>query len=81
MKFSNVPTKNCKIDSDCVKIQTTCCSCSMGGGEKCVSKSEINKYKAELENCSKDLNCPAVYKCKIDKCICDNRTCVSSVGV
>ena len=76
LRFSKIPEKNCKIDSDCVKIQTTCCSCSMGGEEKCIGKSEIKLEKEKLKTCSNDIICPAVYNCEINSCACMNNTCV-----
>ena len=53
---------------ECVKVQTTCCPCNMGGKEKCVKKSEVEDYRKKLENCSEGLICPAVYNCNIESC-------------
>lgn len=52
----------------CVKVQITCCSCNMGGEEKCVKESEVEKYKEKLNDCPKDLICAAVYNCEIESC-------------
>jgi len=66
----------CMSDNDCVKVQTTCCSCKMGGEEKCVFKSREQEYSDKLNECSKDLFCAAVYNCKISSCKCINNQCV-----
>ena len=77
LKFSKIPDKNCNVDSDCVKMQTTCCSCNMGGEEKCAGKIDIEKYKEELKTCGKNLMCIAVYNCKVNSCACVNNTCIT----
>lgn len=68
----------CFSDDDCVKVQTTCCSCNMGGQELCMSKVMASIYKQKLEQeCPKDepLICPAVYNCQIEKCVCVRGVC------
>ena len=68
--------KECQTDSDCIKVQTTCCSCNMGGKEMCVSKKEVGFYEKQLENCSKDSACIALYACDIKSCGCIEGRCV-----
>ena len=55
-------------DVDCVKVQTTCCPCNMGGSEKCVLSSEAGGYEENLSDCPDDLACVALYSCKIESC-------------
>ncbi len=62
----------CKVDSDCVKVQTGCCPCSSGGEEKCVSKLEADKYTTKCEG---EVFCAQVYNCNIEKCICAEGKC------
>jgi len=68
----------CKTDSDCTKVQITCCPCNMGGQEKCVLKSEEETY---LKNITEKCNsgeyriCPAVYSCNIKSCRCIEGEC------
>lgn len=63
----------CRKDSDCIKVQTTCCSCSMGGEEVCAAKSQENNLSAK--NCPADLMCIAMYNCKIKSCVCMQGKC------
>ena len=67
---------SCSINEECVKVQTPCCPCSMGGVEKCVSKSEEMKYKELLESCPKDQACIQMYACQDINCSCSNGECV-----
>lgn len=69
----------CNQDSDCVKVQTSCCSCNMGGQEKCVGYNILSNYQDNLKACpsSDKLVCPAMYNCEITSCGCINGTCVS----
>ncbi|MDO8517601.1 MAG: hypothetical protein Q7S33_05750 [Nanoarchaeota archaeon] len=80
--YFNQQTKNeeskniCQTNSDCVKVQTTCCPCNMGGKEICATKNEAKEYQKKLENCSTtDLICPAMYGCTIQDCKCSNGIC------
>jgi len=66
---------DCKTDSDCVIVQTSCCPCEMGGQEVCVSESNQYLFEEKLELCNEDLYCPAVYNCLINSCICNNGKC------
>lgn len=69
----------CSQDSDCVKVQTSCCPCALGGQEKCVGYNLLRNYQDNLEACpsSEKLICPAMYGCEIISCGCINGTCVS----
>jgi hypothetical protein len=58
---------------ECVKVQTTCCPCSMGGQEKCVLKSEVGSYPPK--NCSINLICAAVDNCRQNICECSKGKC------
>ncbi|MAH03255.1 hypothetical protein CMI39_00515 [Candidatus Pacearchaeota archaeon] len=74
-KDVNEPNE-CQTDSDCIKVQTTCCSCNSGGKEMCVSKKEVGFYERQLENCSKNSVCIALYACDIKSCGCIEGKCV-----
>lgn len=63
----------CKSNNDCVKVQTTCCSCSMGGEEVCAAKSQAENLTAK--NCPAGLMCIAMYNCKIQSCFCNTGKC------
>lgn len=65
----------CEKDSDCIKVQTGCCSCSMGGEEKCVSNPEKQKYEDILRNCDKQTMCIAMFACNIESCSCVDNKC------
>lgn len=65
----------CEKDAECVKVQTTCCPCNMGGKEACVTSAEAEVIKKSLENCPKDAVCMAMYACNIDFCSCVNGNC------
>ncbi len=73
--FSEDDLAECNNDSDCIKVQTTCCPCSMGGEEECVSEEEALEISKELEDCD-DSFCAAVYNCKEFDCICLDGECV-----
>ena len=68
--------KECRVDSDCVKVQTTCCPCNMGGEEICAPKENVSYYEEKLEECEENLFCAAVYNCKISSCGCVKGKCV-----
>ena len=65
----------CLQDSDCVKVQTSCCSCNAGGEEKCVLKSEQKQYEDYLKNCSSRILCAQIFNCKINSCQCIKGSC------
>lgn len=66
----------CESDADCVKVQTTCCPCSMGGKEECANKAHSDSLKPR--NCRKDIACVALYACSIGECKCVKNKCVGS---
>lgn len=67
----------CKSDSDCTKIQTSCCSCNMGGKEICGNLEEKEYFETKLKGiCSQKIICPAVYSCGIKSCSCSNNKCI-----
>ena len=71
----------CSIDSDCVKQETTCCSCEMGGEEACMTKENAKIYQQQLEEkCEENGFCMTVFNCKIKKCICQEGKC-TAVGI
>ncbi len=67
----------CFSDSDCVKVQLTCCPCNMGGQEDCVPRVIASLYKEKLKDCppAEELVCPAMYNCKIENCTCVKGKC------
>lgn len=67
VEVEDMNVKDC-LGKDCVKVQITCCPCSMGGKEKCVKESEVEKYQEKLNECPKDITCAAVYSCIIESC-------------
>lgn len=65
----------------CVKQQTTCCSCEMGGEEECMTEQEAAETQARLEReCKKDIVCIALYACEDFECKCINGTCQKVVS-
>lgn len=67
--------KECSQDSDCVKVQTSCCPCSSGGAEKCVPASDGGKYEEELKKCDARTFCAQVYNCNTSECKCKEGRC------
>lgn len=65
----------CTVDEDCVKVQTTCCSCSMGGNEVCVPKDKAEEYRMNESECPKNNICVAMYNCNKNTCICEEGNC------
>lgn len=63
-------------ESECVRVDTECCSCANGGGESCVLKSEAEKIEKE-KNCSEDVFCATVYSCEIESCVYAGGECVA----
>ena len=63
----------CISDADCVKVQTTCCSCDMGGQEVCAVASQEKNLTAN--DCPADLMCIAMYACQIKSCACVQGKC------
>jgi hypothetical protein len=65
----------CTSDSDCVKQQISCCSCTMGGVEECMTNAKAAEKQAELAKCQKGLVCIAMYACQDFTCGCNKGTC------
>ena len=65
----------CLSNRDCVKQTTSCCGCSMGGNEICVSKQNASIIRSSLEDCE-DVMCLAVYNCQETSCSCKEGKCV-----
>jgi len=65
----------CESDSDCVKIQTSCCPCESSGEEQCIAKNYIPKEK----DCNKNLFCSQLYNCNIEKCVCEKGKCIAKI--
>jgi len=64
-------------NATCVKQQTTCCSCSMGGKEECVTKEEAVEIQEKLRReCKKGIVCIARYACEDFVCEYKNNSCV-----
>lgn len=72
-----IDEQECSIDSDCVQIETTCCPCSNGGKQECVSDSKAKEYEEKLKNCPENPRCLSVYNCKMTGCICKGNKCVN----
>ena len=68
----------CIEDSDCIKIQTTCCPCEMGGIEKCVPYRQHKLF--EPQECSENPVCIALYNCEVKDCLCINKKCTEIIG-
>lgn len=66
----------CVEDSDCVRVQADCCSCNMGGEERCVNAEFEEGYLDMIDNCSEFTVCAAVDKCGIESCGCVDGVCV-----
>jgi hypothetical protein len=75
-----IPNKNieCKTDSDCLKVQTSCCSCNSGGQESCVPKENATLIQEQLKNCSKNMLCAEFFNCNIKSCQCKEGKCQGS---
>jgi hypothetical protein len=72
---------SCIKDTDCIKVQTSCCSCNMGGEEKCILISEKQKYNEMLEKCTARTICTAMYACREFSCKCVQGKCVEETRI
>jgi len=61
----------------CMKVQTTCCPCNMGGEEICVLKSEVEDYEMNSSECSPTVLCSAVFSCEIESCEYAGGECIA----
>ena len=67
---------DCYSDADCIKQRTTCCSCSMGGTEVCMSEKNATYWREKLvEECNSHIICIALYNCKETSCTCREGKC------
>jgi hypothetical protein len=67
----------CTRDEQCVKQQVTCCSCNMGGEEKCMTKQEVGEWQEKLaRECKENRLCTALYNCKDTSCKCVEGRCI-----
>lgn len=65
---------------ECVKQQTTCCSCNMGGKDECMTIKDAELAQQRLDDeCppANELFCSAVYRCEEFECIYENGECVA----
>jgi hypothetical protein len=44
------PEASCKVNSDCVKFENPCCSCSNGGTAYSVNKEYVEEVKSKINN-------------------------------
>ena len=66
---------DCVVDDDCVKMQITCCPCSMSGKEVCVPVSNASAYIPKNCPLPGELMCGALYSCKVKNCVCIEGGC------
>lgn len=73
------PEAECYSHADCIKIQTTCCPCNMGGKEACMPRALAQIYEDKLKECplANELVCTALYNCNIQNCSCIGGRCVN----
>jgi hypothetical protein len=64
-------------EGECIKVQTTCCPCNMGGKEECVLKDKADEYKINPSECSENLVCAAMYNCQIESCEYVDGKCIA----
>jgi len=70
--------QECSKDSDCVKVQITCCPCNSGGIEQCVPRQLEQVYRGKMNKtcpAQDNLMCTALYNCKIESCACVKGKC------
>ena len=72
LKIQREPAE-CRRDSDCVKVQTTCCPCTSGGEEVCAPGDKAEQLAAK--GCSATQFCAQVFNCQIKSCSCNRGTC------
>jgi hypothetical protein len=68
----------CEMNDDCMKVQTTCCPCEMGGIEKCVPRAQAKIYKPS--DCPEHPVCIAQYNCDVERCSCIDGECTEIIG-
>ncbi|MBI2629729.1 hypothetical protein HYW76_01380 [Candidatus Pacearchaeota archaeon] len=65
----------CEKDEDCVRQQVGCCSCEMGGEERCMSRENASYWQGKLSECENNLFCTAMYNCNDNSCRCVEGKC------
>lgn len=67
----------CRTNTDCTRVQLTCCPCNMGGQEGCVPRALAPIYEDKLKDCppQEQLICTALYNCKVEECVCLKGNC------
>lgn len=51
---------DCKLDADCLKVDSGCCGCNAGGNASAINKIYENIWKSKISNDCKEISCPAV---------------------
>ena len=75
---TNLSSKACQIDADCVLVDTACCGCNAGGESVAIHKSQENSYNSELKTkCSGQNMCKQWYRCDNFKAQCHNSQCIT----
>lgn len=78
----------CSVDTDCILIETECCSCHNGGTEnstKGINKNYFSSFSSFVRNYCQGKACPTVYNCRPEltptgaKCI--NNQCQAVINV
>ena len=69
-------TGECRVNADCVKQRTSCCGCTMGGEDVCMSKTNASYWQNKLAGQCNNVMCAAVYNCRDTDCVCQNNKCV-----
>jgi len=64
------------VENPCVKVQTTCCPCNMGGTEVCVLEEEAGSYQFQKCPPENQLICAAVFNCNITECLYEDGECI-----
>jgi hypothetical protein len=65
----------CVLNSDCIIIRGSCCSCEDGGAPQCVPKNQLGEYTKKLESCLSQGSCFNLDCGKIT-CGCVDDVCV-----
>jgi len=75
LKEEKEDVRECFEDTECIKVQMSCCPCNMGGEEECVSLAAAPIYNNFLDDCKSTDICPALYNCNIKRCDCYQNKC------
>ncbi len=71
--------RECISNTDCIKVQTSCCSCNIGGPEQCISIAAKPLYDSLIEGCPKNPICTETNNCNIQNCTCQENKCVPTL--